>query len=330
MACDIPKASVIDMSALLTVIVYHYVRPIRNSAFPEIKGLELSAFEGQLDYIEEKYQIVSASQVLEAACGGEELPDSPMLLTFDDGYSDHYRYVFPALIRRKMSGVFFPSGSAVKDRALLDVNKLHFLLASGVNIDFLVEYIESEVSLQKESYVLPSLEEYRKEYMKANRFDPANIIYVKRMLQSVLPEKIRSRITAELFHRFVSNDGQSFADELYLSAKDLKEMADAGMEIGSHGYGHYCLNSLSLDKQAADIDLSLEFLSEIGTKLDQFLFCFPYGAYNQDTLSILRKRGCGAAFTTHASLVDLRRCNMLELSRLDTNDLHKAGCASPP
>jgi peptidoglycan/xylan/chitin deacetylase (PgdA/CDA1 family) len=330
MACDIPQAPVINMSALLTVIVYHYVRPIRESAFPEIKGLELSAFEEQLDYIVEKYQIVSAAQVLEAAFGGQSLPDSPMLLTFDDGYSDHYRYVFPALMRRKMSGVFFPPGCAVKDRTLLDVHKLHFLLASGMGIDFLVEHIENEVNSEKENYVLRPLEEYRKEYRKSNRFDSANVIYVKRMLQSALPEKLRSRITAELFNRFVSCDDQSFADELYLSTKDLKQMAEAGMEIGSHGYGHYWLNSLSPDKQAEDIDLSLEFLSKVGAKLNQFLFCFPYGAYNQDTLSILRKRDCGAAFTTHASLVDLSKCNMLELPRLDTNDLPEADRASSP
>lgn len=63
MACDIPQAPVIDMSALLTVVVYHYVRPLSDSAFPEIKGLELSAFEEQLDYIERNYQVVSAAQV---------------------------------------------------------------------------------------------------------------------------------------------------------------------------------------------------------------------------------------------------------------------------
>ena len=312
------------MPASLTIVMYHYVRPLRSSAFPEIKGLDLSEFEGQLDYVEQNYQVVSAAQIMEAASGGEALPDSPLLLTFDDGYSDHYQYVFPTLKRRKMSGVFFPPGCAVMERTLLDVNKLHFLLASGVDFQHLIEKIESEVNLERKSYGLHSIAGYRDEYWLPNRFDPANIVYIKRMLQSALPEELRKRITTELFRRYVSSDEKAFADDLYLSLEDLKEMSDAGMEIGSHGYQHYWLDSLTPEEQKKDIDASLVFLEEAGVGRDQFLFCFPYGAYNQDTLVVLKERGCGAAFTTRVALVDLHDYELLELPRLDTNDLPKS------
>jgi peptidoglycan/xylan/chitin deacetylase (PgdA/CDA1 family) len=312
------------MSTSLTIVMYHYVRPLRSSAFPEIKGLDLSEFEGQLDYIEQNYQVVSAAQIMEAASGGELLPDSPLLLTFDDGYSDHYQHVFPELNRRKMSGVFFPPGCAVMERTLLDVNKLHFLLASGIDFQYLIEKIESEVNLERKRFCLGSLEEYRNEFWLPNRFDPANIVYIKRMLQSALPEELRTRITTELFRRYVSSDERSFADDLYLSVENLKEMADAGMEVGSHGYVHNWLDSLTPKEQKKDIDLSLAFLEEAGMGRDRFLFCFPYGAYNQETLVILKDLGCGAAFTTSVALADLHKCSLLELPRLDTNDLPKS------
>lgn len=43
----------------LTIIMYHYVRPIVGSKFPGIKGLELEGFKRQLDYLESHFEIVS-------------------------------------------------------------------------------------------------------------------------------------------------------------------------------------------------------------------------------------------------------------------------------
>ena len=36
----------------LTIVIYHYVRKIKNSNYPKIKGLEIAGFKRQLDYLE--------------------------------------------------------------------------------------------------------------------------------------------------------------------------------------------------------------------------------------------------------------------------------------
>ena len=38
---------------------------------------------------------------------GAELPPNPVILTFDDGYAEHYNYVFPLLRDFGMTGTFF-------------------------------------------------------------------------------------------------------------------------------------------------------------------------------------------------------------------------------
>ena len=43
----------------LSIVMYHYVRPIKGSKFPGIKGLELDGFKQQLDYLTENLNIVS-------------------------------------------------------------------------------------------------------------------------------------------------------------------------------------------------------------------------------------------------------------------------------
>lgn len=50
--------------------MYHYVRPIADSKFPHIKGLELDGFNRQLDFLENKYSIVSSEEVINAIING--------------------------------------------------------------------------------------------------------------------------------------------------------------------------------------------------------------------------------------------------------------------
>lgn len=308
--------------------MYHYVRPIAESRYPGIRGLELTDFEGQLDYIERHYNVVSVADVVQAKTGGKPLPECPLLMSFDDGYSDHYRHVFPVLKRRNLTGVFFPPACAVVERKILNVNKIHFLLSGMRDYASLVSHIEHAIESARDVFSLLSLAEYRGKFWQSNRFDSAEVIYVKRMLQHALPESLRTRIVEDLFRRYVSQDEAGFAEELYVSEENLGEMLAAGMEIGSHGSAHYWLDSLPVEDQAADIDHSLDMLERIGVSRQGFYFCYPYGAYTSETVDILRARGCAAAFTTKVALADMDSTDLLELPRLDTNDLPKHAAAN--
>jgi peptidoglycan/xylan/chitin deacetylase (PgdA/CDA1 family) len=313
------------MDKRLTIIMYHYVRPIAGSRHPAIHGLELADFEGQLDYIERHYNVVSVAEVVAAAKGGRQLPDRPLLLSFDDGYSDHYRFVLPALRRRKKAGVFFPPACAVSEGRMLDVNKIHFLLADTSDHASLVGYIENSIEAARDEFDLHALAKYREQFWMPNRFDTGEDIYIKRMLQHALPERLRNRIINELFRRYVTENEPEFASELYVSEDNLRDMLAAGMEIGSHGHAHYWLNSLSRADQEVDIDRSLDMLERIGVSRTGFYFCYPYGAYTEQTLEILRERKCAAAFTTEVALARLDSDTLLELPRIDTNDLPRNG-----
>ena len=53
----------------LTVVMYHYVRPVRSARYPHIKGLERDLFVQQIRYIKRFYTPVSGQQVLDAIKG---------------------------------------------------------------------------------------------------------------------------------------------------------------------------------------------------------------------------------------------------------------------
>ena len=51
-----------------------------------------------------------------------------MLLTFDDGLSDHYQYVLPELRRRGLWGIFYIPAGPYQSGRMLDVHCIHLLI----------------------------------------------------------------------------------------------------------------------------------------------------------------------------------------------------------
>jgi len=298
--------------------MYHYVRPIKESRFPGIKGLELNYFKRQLDYLSDRFNIISTSQVIDAKIRNAPLPKNACWLTFDDGYKDHVNYVLPELLRRDLHGAFFPPRVAIEEDIVLDVNLTHHILSCSDNVKKLAAdlntYSLSEGVSENDLY------KYYKEHGIPNRFDDADTIYVKRMLQHILPDQVRSTITEKLFEDYVGLNTAQLSNELYMSTSDVRALVNNGMYVGSHGSMHYWLNKISREEQEKDIRHSLSFLEEVGAPIKDWVMCYPYGGYNNDTLSIVESLGAVIGVTTDARKVNFEVDNPLLMPRFDTND----------
>lgn len=302
----------------LTIVMYHYVRPIAGSAYPGIKGLELAGFHRQLDYLQQHYTVVTAEAVLAHLHGEATLPENACWLTFDDGYRDHLQHALPALLERGLQGSFFPPARPILEGKMLDVNAIQFILASGEQIAALLGDLRDYCLASG----LPSSHWQRiyQQQASASRYDPAPVVAFKRLLQRALPAGLRQQAINTLFAKYVAIDEATFCRELYLCTDELRLLLANGMFVGSHGYDHNWLNTLSSQQQANDINRSLGFLDDLGVALDSWIMCYPYGAYNDDTLDVLRQHHCAAGLTTQVAVADLAEHSPLELPRLNTND----------
>lgn len=308
--------------------MYHYVRDLRNSRYPEIKGCDVRDFREQIGFIKKHYNPVSVEEVIEANESRRNLPEHAILLTFDDAYSDHFTYAFPILAHEKIQGVFFAPVKAVTEHTVLDVNKVHFILAStpAEKKTYLLSELERLVNHYRKEYGLESFENYYERYAVANRFDSKEVIFVKRLLQVALPEELRKMITNELFEKSVGMDESMFSRELYMTLDQIKCMVGCGMHIGSHGYDHYWLNSLSIEKQQFEIEKSIYFIKSVGGDINNWTIGYPYGVYNDDTITLLKRYGCKMGFTTSVGVADLKneeKDALYKIPRLDVNDLPK-------
>ena len=95
------------------------------------------------------------------------------------------------------------------------------------------------------------------------------------------------------------------------------------MHIGSHGFDHYWLGSLTRENQKIEIEKALTFLDQIGCNTKQWTMCYPYGNYNDVTIELLKEYNCKLALTTEVNIADIQKYNKYTLPRLDTNDIPK-------
>ena len=318
------------MPSRLTVIMYHYVRELHYTRYPQIKGLLTSQFREQLAYLKKYYTFVTVQDCINALQQDTELPLDACLLTFDDGYIDHFTTVFPILDENKIQGCFFPPANAVLSREVLDVNKIHFILASAYkNLNQLITDLYTYLDKYRSQYQLKSNSHYYSVLAVKNRFDPPEVVFIKRLLQVELAESVRKLITNELFYQYVTKDEKSFSRELYMDIDQIKCMCRNGMYIGSHGFGHDWLNDLSPERQESEIDKSLEFLSLVNAPTENWVMCYPYGVYNKSLIEILKKKKCALGFTTVVNVATFSKENAYTLERLDTNDLPKSSNSKP-
>ncbi|MGM9571855.1 MAG: polysaccharide deacetylase family protein [bacterium] len=303
----------------LYISMYHYTRDLTHSRYPKIKALDKQLFRQQIEYMKNNFNIVTMEQVISAVEGKATLPKKALLLTFDDGYIDNYTFAFPVLEEYGIQGSFFIPGKTFTTHQLLDVNKIHYILASA-DIKKLVVDLKDKMNYYRgQEFDYPSNDELWNQYALSSRFDDKEVVFVKRILQTVLPEKLRNQISSDLFKKYMEISEEQLAYELYMTDEQIRTMKRHGMFIGIHGYDHYWLGNLSQEQMKGDIDMALEILDEFIDK-NHWVMNYPYGNYNPNVLEYIKSKGCCIGLTTEVRVAEIGKDNALKLPRLDCND----------
>jgi peptidoglycan/xylan/chitin deacetylase (PgdA/CDA1 family) len=301
----------------LRIINYHYVRNIKRSKYKNIRGLEFEDFKEQIYYLKKKYNIISIDTLLNNDFNNKK---NLLLLTFDDGYLDHFIYVYPFLKKEKIQGSFFAPVNSILHKDILDVNKLHFIFNAENNSYKIYKKVISalkEFDLDVNKFLKRQVE-LKKKYDL--RFNDKYTNLVRNFLQYILPSKVRKNILDRLFSEFVTNDKEIFLRELYLNKFHAQEMIKNDMHFGSHGKTHEWLEYLSPDSQFDELYSSKKLLLELGVNKEKLTISYPFGSYNKSTLKICKKLNYKIGFANEAKKISDYYSNVLKLPRYDTND----------
>ena len=101
------KAFEREFAVRLPVLLYHHVGPKRPGTYRSLT-VSPKKFERQIRWLAQQgYQGIRAIDWLRWRAGGRELPDKPVIITFDDGYEDLAEHAFPVLQRYGFSAAVF-------------------------------------------------------------------------------------------------------------------------------------------------------------------------------------------------------------------------------
>ncbi len=299
--------------------MYHYIRDVKKSRYPNLKALEFKSFKKQVNFLKKKFNIINQDNLIEIL-NNKKIPKKPsILLTFDDGFSDHYKYVLPYLSKKKLSGIFFPSVETIEKNIVSDTHKIHFILEKQNDnrkvLKSIFFYLDKFFKISPNKINLKNLN-------LDNHVNDKETMIIKNLLQFYLEKKIRKKIINLLFKKFVTSDEKAFSEKLYMKKKQIKIMLQNNMKFGVHGYEHLWLGNLKTHNQKIDIKKSLNFFKKKLLTSTNLSFCYPYGSYNKNTLKILKKFDIKYGFSSDPGSITKKNINqLLTLPRFDTVDL---------
>ncbi len=136
------------------ILMYHYVGTLPQDA--DIYRTDLTvdpgAFREQLNWLRAAgYTTISLYELYNALMTGAALPHRPVVLTFDDGYSDHYTTVYPLLQEFGFTGTFFIITGRADSNAPnhLTWNQIAEMAAAGMSMQ---PHTKSHVDLRNRDY----------------------------------------------------------------------------------------------------------------------------------------------------------------------------------
>ncbi len=296
-------------------VVYHKIKKFdRNYKFD--KFLHVDNFKKQIKFFKNKYTIIDCKKLFDKF---EKFKSDDLFLTFDDGLKIHYDFVYPELKKNKINGIFYLSTLPFTKNKILLVHKIHILL-SKIKNNLLLTYIDK--NLKKSMIDQNRLQKFQKSiYIKQKNFNEN--VKIKKILNYSIKTNYRNYFIEKMFKFFFPTLSEpKFIKEYYLSEKNLKEMINNNMVLGSHTQNHEVLSFLSTNKAKQEIDLSLDYLEQF---TDYKTFCFPYGSkksYNKKILDHLSKRN--VSFSVTVTNKDISKNDFKnkrqEFSRYDCNN----------
>jgi peptidoglycan/xylan/chitin deacetylase (PgdA/CDA1 family) len=146
---EIYAVSSMERNVCVPIIMYHHVKNT-NLGKDVITPYE---FEDDLKYLaENNYSTITMTQLINYVYEDEELPENPIILSFDDGLYSTYRNVFPLLKKYDMKIVLSIVGKSIDDFSKVNDTNVGYAHSTWTQLQEMVD--SGLVEVQNHSYDL--------------------------------------------------------------------------------------------------------------------------------------------------------------------------------
>jgi peptidoglycan/xylan/chitin deacetylase (PgdA/CDA1 family) len=260
----------------LTVLMLHRVLP--KAMYAELEAdpeytTSTDVLKGLIGFLRANYTIIGLPDLLAARRGTHRLPPHPILITFDDGWSDNVRHAAPILAEQGVPWTLFVAAGAVGENGPWWQETLLLALRSG-------------------------RASYRDLWRMANAGSGADAepdgspeLALLNAFGALEPEQ-RDSLLAQVCERKPHPDMASW--------DDLRGLLGNNVSIGVHGFSHLPLTLLRNPEQ--DLLRARDLLrANLGPDA-VVTMSFPHGRYDAKILSVARGLDFELIFTSDAVL----------------------------
>ena len=299
-------------------LCYHYLRLNKQSdPFPRILGTNIDEFQNHLSMLQKNYHVISLKDALSISTGedGFNKKNTGILITFDDGLSDHYTAA-KILSELNISAIFFIPTCILEEKLPANPTIIHYTIAIFGIEKFLKEFREILVNnkLDKKLFDI--------QYSK----DKDNVLDIISKIKSTFKYKLgyynSRKILLDIYKNLFSSEYKNMLSTIHLTESQIREMLEMGHYVGTHTYSHISVaaTELNSDDFIKEIISPKNYLEQkFNTKVNSF--SYPFGGKN-DCLSsselIKKTSEYNLAFTVE-EILNTRNTSPYQLGRYQIN-----------
>lgn len=277
----------------LTVLMFHRVLPSDDPTFAFAEKeftFSVEGFRRTLDFVACHYNVVDLSQVRGAIDGQGQLPNCPLLITFDDGWRDTVEYAMPELKKRGLPALLF-------------------LATEVVDLEHARWWQDATVAVLANPQAAPKLLE-------------ALGMSADVSIQTGYSQHVAARLAGmpDVQRRLVIHQADPQVlkkndERQMVTADDLRRWTDNGFELGGHGHSHSPI-AYATDPRAEVLDCR-RHLRALG--LEDLSLSYPHGVKNDASRELLKEAGFEVVFDSTPCLANVSNLPRL---RFDVPRIH--------
>ena len=279
----------------LLILTFHRVLKFPDDVIGDVCE---EMFEMKLQVLSKYFNLLKVSEAIELL-KQDSLPPRAACITFDDGYLDNHDTALPLLKKWAVPATFFVATGYLHGK-----NMWNDVVLDAFRFTSITECDLSELGIKK--------------------FDLSTAQLRKQAAYAILNEWKYKPINErdDNAHKLLNLLDVKSTKRLMMSEKEVRNLADEGMEIGAHTVSHPILRSISNEDAKSEIYESKRTLEKI---IDKPItsFAFPNGRMKQDYsnehVEIIEQLGFENAVTTNWGKVD-NNSNQFELPRIAFNE----------
>ncbi|MEF8717665.1 MAG: polysaccharide deacetylase family protein [Candidatus Accumulibacter necessarius] len=260
----------------LSILIYHRVHARADTVFPDEQ--DAVRFERLMRFVARSFTVMTLSRAVSALQRGD-LPPRALVVTFDDGYADNAEVALPILQRCGLAATFFVSTGFLDGGRMWNDSVIEIVRACRHGAIDLEDFGFGRCSLA-------GLAERR--------------AVIGRLLPHIKYLQVGEREDAIARLHKLSGLAE-LPDHLMMRSEQVRQLHQAGMEIGAHTVQHPILTTLAPTEAEHEITAGRNRLQEIiDAPVD--VFAYPNGKperdYDHSHVELLRRLGFAAAVST--------------------------------